>query len=497
MSCTDNSLAFTGIGTESACTGSHQDGLVSPINVGGDQDVSRNSFGLIVDPSTTDIGQPSAQVHQSSPTTVDPRLRNVQEQVVSQSRSRVPQTRGESSRMREAAAKDAASKPAHVNDQNSKPHRRAPQTKADQQKLASQRASRTTTEGTQKPVSWLPDSVDIDDLVQLVLNQAKKAVGSEYDISSQKDERSTATQVPAEENGTATLTEDSVLQVLSGLLNQNSNSAFTLSRRSSQISSSKLEKCEKCNYEARPCDMRKHIKRHKKPYGCTFPGCHRRFGAKSDWKRHENSQHFQLEAFRCAHQFFPSGVKCGSYFRGPEQFKKHLETHSKLLFGKQLQDEVKRCKIGKNYQVQFWCGFCCEIKPLNEKRNAAWDERFNHIADHFDKEKKSIDEWVCVEKNRTKKELEKEKEEEEEDERKKNQLESDERTGDADAVGEIDDSPPPDAEMKIVPPPAAIVLPPQQTPHLGNSRKREASADPLPSRRKSMRVERLRYCVSG
>lgn len=39
---------------------------------------------------------------------------------------------------------------------------------------------------------------------------------------------------------------------------------------------------------------------------------------------------------------------------------------------------------------------------LKEKRNKAWDERFDHIASHFEKEKRGIEEWVCVEENRRK-----------------------------------------------------------------------------------------------
>jgi hypothetical protein len=168
--------------------------------------------------------------------------------------------------------------------------------------------------------------------------------------------------------------------------------------------------CEKCNYvAARACDMKKHMVRHSKPYGCTYTKCHKRFGSKSDWKRHENSQHFQLEAYRCS-QLSPECKVCGEHFLRIDHFKKHLDTQHKLSDEQQQVDEAKRRKIGKNCQQQFWCGFHGEIIELKVKREAAWDERFDHIAKHFEKEEKSIEEWVCVEENKTKKELLKETE---------------------------------------------------------------------------------------
>ena len=34
-------------------------------------------------------------------------------------------------------------------------------------------------------------------------------------------------------------------------------------------------------------------------YKCTFPHCHKRFADRELWKRHENSQHVQLDVYRC------------------------------------------------------------------------------------------------------------------------------------------------------------------------------------------------------
>ena len=146
------------------------------------------------------------------------------------------------------------------------------------------------------------------------------------------------------------------------------------------------------------------MKRHTRPYGCTYPKCHKRFGAKSDWKRHENNQHFQLESYRCQLDAASSKTPCAEVFGRPDLFKKHLENQHLLTALEQIEHEVRSCRIGRNSQGQFWCGFCRKIVKLKEKRNAAWDERFNHIDEHFRREKR-IEEWLCMEAKKTKGEV--------------------------------------------------------------------------------------------
>jgi hypothetical protein len=157
---------------------------------------------------------------------------------------------------------------------------------------------------------------------------------------------------------------------------------------------------EGCTFSGRTCDLSKHMKRHQKPYGCTYPRCYESFGGMSDWKRHENSQHFQLEAFRCDY-LNASRVVCGQHYHRSSQFEKHLaEAHH--LDSSRFEATMKRCRIGRNGQGQFWCGFCTHIRPLTMKRNAAWEERFDHIAHHIQKEKRRIEDWHCVEENKPK-----------------------------------------------------------------------------------------------
>ncbi|KAJ4992111.1 hypothetical protein SVAN01_02432 [Stagonosporopsis vannaccii] len=212
-------------------------------------------------------------------------------------------------------------------------------------------------------------------------------------------------------NASAVFSDDEwvkVSKVLAGLLKERPKST-RLRGRSIQGFGSNMQQCdfENCAFLGRPCDLKKHSKRHQKPYGCTYPKCHKRFGAKSDWKRHENSQHYQLEAFRCD-LLNNADRKCGYHCCRSIQLQTHLAEKHEVTSVGQLQTIVKRCKIGKNCQGQYWCGFCGEIKVLESTRNDAWDERFNHIAFHFEKEKRSIDDWLCVEEDRTKSELRKE-----------------------------------------------------------------------------------------
>jgi hypothetical protein len=92
-------------------------------------------------------------------------------------------------------------------------------------------------------------------------------------------------------------------------------------------------------------------------------------------------------------------------------FKEHLTKDHDIAATDRIEDTVRKRRIGKNGQGQFWCGFCGkagEIVKLKERRNAAWDERFDHIDRHFSKEKRGIEDWVCVEAGKRKGEVMKE-----------------------------------------------------------------------------------------
>ncbi|KAI1208695.1 uncharacterized protein F4807DRAFT_146950 [Annulohypoxylon truncatum] len=148
----------------------------------------------------------------------------------------------------------------------------------------------------------------------------------------------------------------------------------------------------------RRCELKKHEKRHLKPYGCTFPDCKKKFGSKNDWKRHENSQHYMLEHWRCDEkQTGDSAGTCGKVLPRRELFTQHLVTCHRIKDSTILESKVERCRVGRNSEVRFWCGFCQEIVEVKKDGIEAWTERFNHIDDHFNgrnnQEKKEIGDW--------------------------------------------------------------------------------------------------------
>ncbi|KAL8811456.1 MAG: hypothetical protein Q9200_001776 [Gallowayella weberi] len=142
-------------------------------------------------------------------------------------------------------------------------------------------------------------------------------------------------------------------------------------------------------------DIRKHQKRHTRPYGCTFPGCSKKLGSKNDWKRHENTQHYQIETWRCDEFSERSAIgRCASLFYRREQFQSHLREKHQKHDEQYIQEQCKRHRIGRNGQDRFWCGFCQEIVELKTKGLEAWEERFGHIDDLHYKKGQTIFDWV-------------------------------------------------------------------------------------------------------
>jgi len=147
-----------------------------------------------------------------------------------------------------------------------------------------------------------------------------------------------------------------------------------------------INKCNECNkFFQRRCELKKHLKRHAKPYACTFVNCVKKFGSKNDWKRHENSQHFQLEIWRCAEKAVnrPDQTECGKVFHRRESLKAHFERDHDIHDLAALDGKLSDCRMGRNFESRFWCGFCQKtIEPTGNGR-PAHSERFNHIDDHF------------------------------------------------------------------------------------------------------------------
>lgn len=145
---------------------------------------------------------------------------------------------------------------------------------------------------------------------------------------------------------------------------------------------------------------RKHQKRHSRPYGCTYTSCDKTFGSKNDWKRHENTQHYQIEAWRCREESLTSKIgQCAKVFHRREQFQAHLKDHHHIKDEEYIRAQTKSNRIGRNGQCGFWCGFCHEIVTLKKRGLEAWDERFSHIDDLHFKKGETIDSWLPLDKD--------------------------------------------------------------------------------------------------
>ncbi|KAF1986197.1 hypothetical protein K402DRAFT_394053 [Aulographum hederae CBS 113979] len=193
---------------------------------------------------------------------------------------------------------------------------------------------------------------------------------------------------------------------LAAMIKQQRGSRSPSAKQDVQTVSQTSQICPECDKVLKPrqCDLKKHLKRHTRPYGCTFSTCTKAFGSKNDWKRHENSQHFQGEMWRCRFGHQPSSsstafpTACGVLAHNLDTFKSHVKTtHGSTLTELEFENLVKTSRIGKNGQGRFWCGFCMDVIELVEVGAKAWDERFSHVDNHFSKEKRGIGEWLCVE----------------------------------------------------------------------------------------------------
>jgi len=149
------------------------------------------------------------------------------------------------------------------------------------------------------------------------------------------------------------------------------------------------------------------MKGHDRPYGCTFSTCNKTFGSKYAWKRHENSQHFHLETWRCDEER-PEGGLCATVFYRRQVFQEHLvKVHQKE--DEHIKSALDSCRIGRNCQNRFWCGFCNKIVDLRKRGIDAWTERFDHIEDHFrgrhSLPKQSIQDWVPLDSDKPKRDV--------------------------------------------------------------------------------------------
>ena len=225
-----------------------------------------------------------------------------------------------------------------------------------------------------------------------------------------------------------------------------------------------------CNKPKSPAEFKKHVRRHTKPYACTFveAGCPGRFGSKNDLKRHEVTQHVPWEGWRCGETLKNKGSTCNRSFDELDDFLKHLaKTHRydqsrcKLL--------SRDCHISRKHEGRYWCGFCRAIKKLAKKGVDGENERFSHICDHLIREDKSIDDWLPIDGHKTKGELGQHETDDKPD---------DEDTSHSDASnddGDEDDSKINDESDEVSPPQAQIDSPADPVSPMHAERKRRRS----------------------
>lgn len=138
-------------------------------------------------------------------------------------------------------------------------------------------------------------------------------------------------------------------------------------------------------------------------YGCTFSGCSSTFTRRRAWERHEDNSHVQNEGFRCKMFSLDGGFTypaCGAFYSSSTEFKVHLESRHGLGDPEAVRKEIDESRLGRDYKEQYWCGFCQVI--IKQSRIGAWPMRMSHIAFHFEKEGRSMADWVCVDTNKPK-----------------------------------------------------------------------------------------------
>lgn len=158
--------------------------------------------------------------------------------------------------------------------------------------------------------------------------------------------------------------------------------------------------CKKvCN---RACELKKHMKRHDRPYGCTVKDCGKNFGSKNDWKRHESAQHEPVEAWACDED------GCIAICEDRLAFMQHLMEAHDMVHDEDLRSRAQSCHIGRQCDAKFWCGFCGRVIEIDDimsqddgSNGSPWSRRFDHIDCHlFGKngfEKKDKSHWRFLE----------------------------------------------------------------------------------------------------
>ncbi|KAI1179229.1 hypothetical protein F4777DRAFT_575260 [Nemania sp. FL0916] len=137
--------------------------------------------------------------------------------------------------------------------------------------------------------------------------------------------------------------------------------------------------CPQCTKTfQRKCELKKHEKRHLKPYECTMPDCDKKFGSKNDWKRHENTQH-SMELWKC------NVENCEAICYCQDKFRVHVQDNHPIEDQNKLEAMLENCRVGPNF---FWCKFCKKLFENEQKGRPGFSGRFDHVGEHFSSRKR-------------------------------------------------------------------------------------------------------------
>jgi hypothetical protein len=175
--------------------------------------------------------------------------------------------------------------------------------------------------------------------------------------------------------------------------------------------------CQKCNKTfKRQCELKKHEKRHTKPYICTAASCSHRFGSKHDWLRHERTCDHQKKEYpgdnqvvRVCLEADPStpATKCGFVHASEEYFRDHLKISHNILEEEALTQSLVRCQPPNCKPGYGWCGFCLEnvqwSGTLKSGDSRNHDEGYGNRADralhidwHVTRERRDMEQYVSM-----------------------------------------------------------------------------------------------------
>ncbi len=96
----------------------------------------------------------------------------------------------------------------------------------------------------------------------------------------------------------------------------------------------------------------------------------------------------------------PQQEECGRVCHRLESLKSHLRTGHGIHDPAVLEKKLADCRMGRNFESRFWCGFCQKTIEPTGSGGPMHTERFDHIDDHFNGRgtpKMDIDEWKHVE----------------------------------------------------------------------------------------------------